>query len=117
LLVGTEDYLITYFCYEIKILTTTLTPSFYSDFQMQLSDLILKYHNLNLTFKQIAERLNKKGLKTPRGKIIKANHCFSIMKKRLKRDERINEEPINILEESQPTSILYSHRDCQFFPA
>ncbi len=66
MLVGSEDYLIQYFCYEIRIFTTTLTPSFYSNFQTELSDLILKSHHINLTFNQIAERLNKRGLKTPR---------------------------------------------------
>jgi len=91
--VGISDYLIPYFCYEINIQTSTLTPSFYTPFQTELSDLILKYHNRNLTFKQIAERLNKKGLKTLRGKTFEANHVFGLMKKRLKRDERINEEP------------------------
>ena len=88
MLVGSEDYLILYFCYEIRILTTTLTPSFHSDFQTELFDLILKLHHINLTFKQIAERLNKRGLKTPRGKIFEANYVFSIMKKDLSEMKR-----------------------------
>ena len=98
MLVGTEGDLIPYICYDIKILTTALTPSFYTSFQTELSDLILKLHNKNLTFKQIAERLNKRGLKSPRNKTLGANHVFSIMKKRLKRDERLNSEPIITIE-------------------
>ena len=80
---GSEGDLIPYICYDIKILTTALTPSSYTTFQTQLSDLILKLRNKNMTFKQIAERLNKQGLKSPHNKTLGANHVYSIMKKRL----------------------------------
>jgi len=43
-----------------------------------------------MTFNQIADWLNEKGYKTPRKHIFKGTHAFSILKKRLLREERIN---------------------------
>ena len=43
-----------------------------------------------MTFNQIAAWLNEKGYKTPRKHIFKGTHAFSILKKRLLREERIN---------------------------
>lgn len=98
MLYSNDGDLIPYICYDIKIFTTALTPSSYTAFQTQLSDLILKLRNKNRTFKQISDELKRRGLKSPRGKTIEATHVFSICKKRLKRDERLNSEPIITIE-------------------
>jgi hypothetical protein len=51
--------LIPYICYDLTIITSTLTPSFYSTFQTQLLEKILKYRKQNVTFKEIADKLNE----------------------------------------------------------
>ena len=43
-----------------------------------------------MTFNQIADWLNEEGYQTPRKCIFKGTHVFSIVKKRLLREKRIN---------------------------
>lgn len=79
-----------YLCYDVRVLSNSLLPSSYSDYQTNLSDEIIRLRNKNLTFKNIAEQLNERGYVTPRNKRIEANHVFSIIKKRRIRDLRLS---------------------------
>ena len=45
-----------------------------------------------MTFDAIAERLNKKGYLTVRGKRFRGAHVHSILKKRLAKEEQLNRE-------------------------
>jgi hypothetical protein len=83
--------------FSISIRTTYLWSSSYSDYQQYLFDRIrgLKEHFLTpIGYLKISQILNKEGLKTPRGNTFKNNHVFSIYKKGLIREERVNREDI-----------------------
>ena len=45
-----------------------------------------------MTLNQIAEKLNRKGYLSARGKVFKGNHVHSIVKKKRMRDERFNKK-------------------------
>ena len=45
-----------------------------------------------MTFNQIADHLNKKGIETVRGKKFKGAHVHSIIKKKRMRDEKLERE-------------------------
>ena len=45
-----------------------------------------------MSFNQIADHLNKKGIETVRGKVLRGAHVHSIIKKKKMRDERLKRE-------------------------
>ena len=45
-----------------------------------------------MTFNQIADHLNKKKILSVRGKIFRGGHIHSIMKRKIKRDEKLKEK-------------------------
>ncbi|NBV07749.1 MAG: hypothetical protein EBS09_01410 [Flavobacteriia bacterium] len=57
-----------YLTMEVRITSSNLWLSHYSDYQMELFSIISDLHdNHNMTFKQISDYLIDKGYKTPRG--------------------------------------------------
>lgn len=56
-----------------------------------LIDRIIGMHSGGLTNRAITDQLNSEGVLTPRGKTFTTNHVFSIVKKGLRRGERVGE--------------------------
>ena len=65
----------------------------YSLYQHFLFKTIIELRNKEMNDVQIANWLNEKGYKTPRGNIFKNNHVHSIAKKRKRRLEIIDTAP------------------------
>ena len=75
------------------VLTTrNLIVAPYSDYQIELHDIIQNLHNEGLGYRKIAEWLNENGYQTPRGLRFFNNHVHSMLKKKRLRDERLNQE-------------------------
>ena len=62
-------------------------------YQQSLYDKITSLREKGMNFVQIANWLNTKGYKTPRGRIFRNNHVQSIVKKRRTRLDMIQKEP------------------------
>ena len=77
--------------FHVKITTNKLWTTTYSDYQLFLYKRIISLQKEGLGYK-IAKILNNEGLKTPRGKVFKNTHVFSIVKKKNIRDKRISKE-------------------------
>ena len=69
----------------------------YSQYQFFLYETITAHREKGKIFDQIANWLNTKGYKTPRGRIFRNNHVHSIVKKRRNRLDIIQKEPTQSL--------------------
>jgi hypothetical protein len=78
-----------YLTMEVRITSSNLWLSHYSDYQMELYSIISDlYENHNMTFKQISDHLIEKGYKTPRGYQFTHKHVWSIFTKKNISDKR-----------------------------
>jgi hypothetical protein len=78
-----------YLTMEVRITSSNLWLSHYSDYQMELYSIISDLHdNQNMTFKQISDYLIEKGYKTPRNKVFNHKHVWSIYTKKNRSDQR-----------------------------
>ncbi len=78
-----------YLTMEVRITSSNLWLSHYSDYQMELYSIISDlYENHNMTFKQISDHLIEKGYKTPRGYQFTHKHVWSIFTKKNRSDKR-----------------------------
>ncbi len=78
-----------YLTMEVRITSSNLWLSHYSDYQMELFSIISDLHdNHNMTFKQISDYLIEKGYKTPRGCVFAGKHTWSIYTKKNRSDQR-----------------------------
>jgi hypothetical protein len=78
-----------YLTMEVRITSSNLWLSNYSDYQMELYSIISDLHtNHNMTFKQISDYLIEKGYKTPRGHKFTHKHTWSIYTKKNRSDQR-----------------------------
>jgi hypothetical protein len=78
-----------YLTMEVRITSSNLWLSHYSDYQMELFSIISDlYENQNMTFKQISDYLIDKGYKTPRGYQFTHKHTWSIYTKKKRSDQR-----------------------------
>jgi hypothetical protein len=78
-----------YLTMEVRITSSNLWLSHYSDYQMELYSIISDLHdNHNMTFKQISDYLIEKGYKTPRGYPFTHKHVWSIFTKKNRSDQR-----------------------------
>ena len=82
----------TYLCFTATLRTSKLKVFPYSKYQQFLHDTIKELHDGGMGYRKIAEWLNERDYKTPRGKRFYNNHVFSILKKKRLRDERINKD-------------------------
>ena len=74
---------------EVRITSSNLWLSHYSDYQMELYSIISDlYENQNMTFKQISDYLIDKGYKTPRNHRFTHKHTWSIFTKKKRSDQR-----------------------------
>ena len=82
-----------YLTMEVRITSSNLWLSHYSDYQMELFSIISDLHeNHNMTFKQISDYLIEKGYKTPRGYPFTHKHTWSIYTKKKRSDQRFGRE-------------------------
>ena len=82
-----------YLTMEVRITSSNLWLSHYSDYQMELFSIISDLHeNQNMTFKQISDYLIDKGYKTPRGYLFSHRHTWSIYTKKNKSNQRFGRE-------------------------
>jgi hypothetical protein len=78
---------------EVRITSSNLWLSHYSDYQMELFSIISDlYENQNMTFKQISDYLIDKGYKTPRNHRFTHKHTWSIYTKKKRSDQRFGRE-------------------------
>ena len=79
-----------YLCFTVTLRTSHLWYSHYSDYQESLHHLIKTMHDSGIGYRRIAYWLNEHGYTTLRGHEFKNTHVFSILKKKLIRDTRLN---------------------------
>jgi DNA-binding transcriptional MerR regulator len=81
-----------YSVFDLKIRTTKLAGIPYSPYQRQLHSMILEMQDKGCSYNAIADFLNKNSFKTPRGRSFRNAHAHSIIKKKKIRDERLERE-------------------------
>ena len=64
----------------------------YSQYQFFLYETVTAHREKGKTLDQIAEKLNKSGYLSVRGKKLKGNHLHSIVKKKRLKDEKLERE-------------------------
>ena len=82
----------TFFCFTITIRRPILQMPINTEYQYFLYETISKLREKGMTFNQIADHLNKKGILSVRGKKFKSAHVHSIIKKRKIRDAKLEKE-------------------------
>jgi len=82
----------TFFCFTITIRRPPLTASHYTEYQYFLYETISKLREKRMTFNQIADQLNKKKIRSTRGKKFSGANVHSIMKRKRVRDEKLERE-------------------------
>ena len=78
--------------FTLKCRSSALTGNHYSEYQLFLYQTISEHQEKGMTFDAIAERLNKEGYLTVRGRTFRGAHVHSILKKRLAKEEFLNRE-------------------------
>ena len=86
-----------YLHFTLSLSSPNLLTPVYSVYQQSLYDKITSLREKGMNFVQIANWLNTKGYKTPRGRIFRNNHVHSIVKKRRNRLDIIQKEPTQSL--------------------
>ena len=80
------------FDFSIAYRSPALSGNYYSNYQLLLYQTITEHREQGMTFDAIAEWLNKAGYLTVRGKKFRGAHVHSILKKRLAKEELLNQE-------------------------
>ena len=86
---GNMKHIDNFYCFDVIQRVPLLQLPNYSGYQHFLYDTITNLRKKGMSFGKIALWLNKKGHKTPRGKVFKGTHVHSIVKKRRIRDEKL----------------------------
>ena len=71
--------------FDLKLTSQNLVSPVYSSYQQSLYDKIISLRETGMNYVQIANWLNTRGYKTPRGRFFRNNHVHSIVKKRRNR--------------------------------
>ena len=71
--------------FDLTLSSQNLITPVYSVYQQLLYDKIISQREKGMNYVQIANWLNAKGYKTPRGRFFRNNHVHSIVKKRRNR--------------------------------
>ena len=88
-LIGNSDLL---FSFDITYRIPCLQVPVYSEYQYLLYETISELREKGMTFNQVADHLNKKGILSVRGKKFKSAHVHSIIKKKRIKDEKLEKE-------------------------
>jgi len=79
--------------FSVEFTSSNLWVSSYTPYQQELFDMITKFHDEDgLDFKRISDWLNSNGYLTPRGKVFRQNHVWSIYKKKMRSIKRFSRE-------------------------
>ena len=81
-----------FFCFTITYHRPSFDVRQYSQYQFFLYETITEKRDKGKTFDQITEWLNKKGYLSVRGRKLRGNHVYSIVKKKRLRDEKLERE-------------------------
>ena len=81
-----------FFCFTITYRTPPLQLPLYSEYQHFLYKTISELREKGMTFNQVADHLNKKGILSVRGKKFKSAHVHSTIKKKRIKDEKLEKE-------------------------
>jgi hypothetical protein len=81
-----------FFCFIITYRTPLLQLPLYSQYQFFLYKTISDLREKGMTFNQVANHLNKKGILSVRGKKFRGAHVHSIIKKRRLKVEKLEKE-------------------------
>ena len=81
-----------FFCFTITIRRPILHVPLYTKYQYYLYETLSELREKGMSFNQIAEYLNKKGIETVRGKVFRGAHVHSIVKKKRMRDEKLKKK-------------------------
>ena len=80
------------FNFTLTCRSPALCGNHYSDYQLFLYQTISEHREKGMTFDAIAEWFNNKGYLTVRGKEFRGAHVHSILKKRLAKEELLNQK-------------------------
>ena len=81
-----------YFTFTVELTVSNLWQTKYSDYQQFLYDTITGFVEINWNYQEIADWLNENNYKTTRGKQFFNSSCQSIVKKKNRRDARLNKK-------------------------
>ena len=79
--------------FDLTLSSQNLLTPVYSVYQQSLYNNILSLREKGMNYVQIADWLNRRRYKTPRGRFFRNNHVHSIAKKRKRRLEIIDTKP------------------------
>ena len=82
----------TFFSFTITIRRPILHMPHYTEYQHYLYETISELREKGMTFNQIADHLNKKGILSVRGKKFRGAHVHSIIKKKRIKDAKLEKE-------------------------
>jgi hypothetical protein len=86
--------------FSVEFTSSNLWVSSYTPYQQELFDMICKFHDEDgMDFKQISDWLNSNGYLTPRGKVFRQNHVWSIYKKKMRSIKRFSREYDHVVTE------------------
>ena len=77
-------------CFHLKVRASHLQTPPYSEYQQFLYDTIVRLFNEAYNYKQIADWMDENGYQTPTGKNLETLTLYSIVRKKKKRDVKIN---------------------------
>ena len=86
-----------YLYFDLTLSSQNLLTPVYSVYQQSLYNKILSLREKGMNYVQIANWLNTRKYKTPRGRIFRNNHVHSIVKKRRNRLDILQKEPTQSL--------------------
>ena len=91
--IKTDQEYANYLCFTVSVQFNNLNPEYntrkYSPEQETLHELIKSLHDEGFGYREIAETLTERGLKTPNGKRWKQNNVYSVLKRHRERAERL----------------------------
>ena len=93
---------------DVEVSSSNLWVSPYTPYQQELFDRICKLHDDDgWDFKQISDWLNENGYKSPRGKVFRQNHVWSIYTKKHRSIKRFGREYPHIITDVKVDSVDY----------
>ena len=93
---------------DVQMVSSNLWTSTYSPYQQKIFDSIRKLHEEDgWNFKQISVWLNDNGYLSPRGKVFRENHVWSIYVKKLRSIERFGREFPHVIKDVKVDVVDY----------
>ena len=87
-----------FFLFDLTTASTSLNNQNYSEYQYFLYNTISELFHKGMNYKEIADWLNERDIKTARGKRFRNAHTHSILKKKRISDEKFQQEFVSTIE-------------------